>query len=173
MTKDNIKAKKGFTIIEVVLVLAIAGLIFLMVFVALPALQRSQRDTARRDDMARFISQLAQFQANNKNKVPDNNTTGKTWDGFIASYLNTGGDEFADPDGTDYQIQICGSASGTPTGDCALDGNNLTWDNNKHTIYVFTNARCDGETVVPVANAPYQVAIHYKLEGAGVYCGNN
>ena len=65
MTKENIKSKKGFTIIEVVLVLAIAGLIFLMVFVALPALQRSQRDTQRRDDMARFMSQLSQYQANN------------------------------------------------------------------------------------------------------------
>ena len=39
------KQKQGFTIIEVVLVLAIAALIFLMVFMALPALQRSQRDT--------------------------------------------------------------------------------------------------------------------------------
>lgn len=45
---------KGFTIIEVVLVLAIAGLIFLMVFIALPALQRSQRNTRRREDMARL-----------------------------------------------------------------------------------------------------------------------
>ncbi|MBP6924997.1 type II secretion system protein [Candidatus Saccharibacteria bacterium] len=34
----NNQTKKGFTIIEVVLVLAIAGLIFLMVFIALPAL---------------------------------------------------------------------------------------------------------------------------------------
>jgi hypothetical protein cdiviTM7_02704 len=39
--------KNGFTIIEVVLVLAVAGLIFLMVFLALPALQRSQRDTRK------------------------------------------------------------------------------------------------------------------------------
>ena len=53
MTKSNTKSKKGFTIIEVVLVLAIAGLIFLMVFVALPALQRSQRDTQRRDERAK------------------------------------------------------------------------------------------------------------------------
>lgn len=53
MTKPN--KTQGFTIIEVVLVLAIAGLIFLMVFIALPALQRSQRDTQRRDDVARFI----------------------------------------------------------------------------------------------------------------------
>ena len=48
------KLYKGFTIIEVVLVLAIAGLIFLMVFLALPALQRSQRDTQRKNDMARL-----------------------------------------------------------------------------------------------------------------------
>ena len=49
-------SKKGFTISEVVLVLAIGGLIFLMVFIALPALQRSQRDTQRKDDLARFMS---------------------------------------------------------------------------------------------------------------------
>lgn len=42
--------QQGFTIIEVVLVLAIAALIFLMIFVALPALQASQRDTARKND---------------------------------------------------------------------------------------------------------------------------
>ncbi|MBP6925380.1 prepilin-type N-terminal cleavage/methylation domain-containing protein [Candidatus Saccharibacteria bacterium] len=36
--KTTNQTKKGFTIIEVVLVLAIAGLIFLMVFIALPAL---------------------------------------------------------------------------------------------------------------------------------------
>ena len=66
MAKANIKSKKGFTIIEVVLVLAIAGLIFLMVFVALPALQRSQRDTARRNDLARVDTSLVQYQTNNQ-----------------------------------------------------------------------------------------------------------
>ena len=60
------QTKAGFTIIEVVLVLAIAGLIFLMVFVALPALQRSQRDTARRNDLARVDTSLVQYQTNNQ-----------------------------------------------------------------------------------------------------------
>ncbi|MBR3176049.1 type II secretion system protein [Candidatus Saccharibacteria bacterium] len=64
------ETKKGFTIIEVVLVLAIAGLIFLMVFIALPALQRSQRDTQRRDDISRLTTALTQFQANNGGDVP-------------------------------------------------------------------------------------------------------
>ena len=62
----NQSKRKGFTIIEVVLVLAIAGLIFLMVFVALPALQRSQRDTARRNDLARVDTSLVQYQTNNQ-----------------------------------------------------------------------------------------------------------
>ena len=66
MIKNN---KKGFTIIEVVLVLAIAGLIFLMVFIALPALQRSQRNTRRRQDMARIMSAVVDYQANN-GKMP-------------------------------------------------------------------------------------------------------
>ena len=38
--KQHQAKQEGFTIIEVMLVLAIAALIFLMVFVALPALQR-------------------------------------------------------------------------------------------------------------------------------------
>ena len=47
----NNQTNKGFTIIEVALVLAIAGLIFLMVFIALPALQRNQRDTQRKTSL--------------------------------------------------------------------------------------------------------------------------
>ena len=51
MSRQQLK-ERGFTIIEVVLVLAIAALIFLMIFIALPALQRSQRDTARKNDVS-------------------------------------------------------------------------------------------------------------------------
>ena len=63
-----LKNKNGFTIIEVVLVLAIAGLIFLMVFVALPALQRSQRDTARKNDVGMVIDAIKRWQSNNKGR---------------------------------------------------------------------------------------------------------
>ena len=43
MIKSN--QHSGFTIIEVVLVLAIAGMLFLVVFLAVPAMQRNQRAT--------------------------------------------------------------------------------------------------------------------------------
>lgn len=64
------KTTKGFTIIEVVLVLAIAGLIFLMVFVALPALQRGQRDTARKTDVGTVATAVSQYTSNNRGAFP-------------------------------------------------------------------------------------------------------
>ena len=128
----NKQAKKGFTIIEVVLVLAIAGLIFLMVFIALPALQRSQRNTRRRQDMARILSALNDYQANNNGQMPcqtpfDGNECSKE-DGqltkFVERYvvgekpttsikngaavaLDANGncyESFCDPDGTTYAM---------------------------------------------------------------------
>ena len=128
MAKQNTNSKKGFTIIEVVLVLAIAGLIFLMVFVALPALQRSQRDTARRNDMSRVDTSLVQYQTNNMSAGGDTNSAlpsgpnyydatadssvgqGSAAKNFIIQYMNSGtdgsGNTFEDPDGTLYNLYI-------------------------------------------------------------------
>ena len=76
MAKNLITSKvKGFTIIEVVLVLAIAGLIFLMVFVALPTMQRNQRDTARRNDYASFAANITSYITNNNGRLPTTSTS--------------------------------------------------------------------------------------------------
>lgn len=64
------KLNYGFTIIEVVLVLAIAGLIFLMVFLGLPALQRNQRNTARKQDYSVIASAIQTYKSNNKGEFP-------------------------------------------------------------------------------------------------------
>lgn len=58
--KDN----KGFTIIEVLIVLAIAGLIMLIVFLAVPALQRNQRNNARNSDASRIAAAATECLAN-------------------------------------------------------------------------------------------------------------
>jgi len=62
MTKD-IK-QRGFTIIEVALVLAVAALIFLVVFLAVPALQRNQRDDARKRDVSNVVQAVVNAVAN-------------------------------------------------------------------------------------------------------------
>lgn len=63
------KTQQGFTIIEVVLVLAIAALIFLMIFVALPALQASQRDTARKSDAGIVSSAVTKYTSSERSPV--------------------------------------------------------------------------------------------------------
>ncbi len=61
----NNKDQKGFTIIEVLIVLAIAALILLVVFLAVPGLQRSQRNSGRKSDIGRIITGVNNFVSNN------------------------------------------------------------------------------------------------------------
>lgn len=99
--------RSGFTIIEVVLVLAIAGLIFLMVFVALPSLQRGQRDAQRKQDVSRVSVQLTNYLSSTRGSAPnDANSLGKFVKGYLGGTSNTlAGDEYADPSGTNYTLK--------------------------------------------------------------------
>ncbi len=64
------KENEGFTIIEVLIVLAIAGLIILIVLLAVPALQRNQRNTSRKSDVGRIASSVNNFVSNNSGTLP-------------------------------------------------------------------------------------------------------
>ena len=153
----NTKIKnKGFTIIEVVLVLAIAGLIFMMVFVALPALQRSQRDTQRKNDLSRLNTAVASYQSNNRGALP---TSVTGWKSLVTNYVRVSGDTFVDPSGTDYIISTTGTLP-------------AAFDASKPVILVTTGAVCKGETIV-TNQGSRKVAFQMRLEGSGVACQNN
>lgn len=190
----------GFTIIEVILVLAIAALIFLMVFIALPTLQRSQRDTQRRQDMARLADQVTQFQTNNNGKLPGdgkkdpeadvekladlcptpsavNNSASSPANAecFIKNYMNgvnSVENEFTDPDGWAYGLYISSAKNGGWKGISAADGGGEEGSLFNHVIYLVKNAKCSDENVVESANSR-DYAITYKLEGNGTFCSDN
>lgn len=77
---SNLQKRKedGFTIIEVLIVLAIAGLIMLIVFLAVPALQRTSRNTQRKNDASAVASSLANFISNNGGTLPKGSRTNTT-----------------------------------------------------------------------------------------------
>lgn len=160
--KGSTAQKNGFTVIEVVLVLAIAGLIFLMIFVALPALNRSQRDAQRRDDMMLFLKKVKDYQTNNRGALPD---SPDKWKSIITDYI---GGNFVDPNGSDYDLSVADCNGGTNGCSNQID-NNSPFSN---TIKIYKAATCDGEDAKP-ANNIRKIAIQYKLEGGGVYCGNS
>src|ERR1700683_3225791 len=78
LSKLNKTNNKGFTIIEVMIVLAIAGLILLIVFLAVPALQRSSRNTQRKNDVAQVESSISNYVSNNNGTLPTTQATLQT-----------------------------------------------------------------------------------------------
>ena len=66
----GLSQSKGFTIIEVLIVLAIAGLIILIVFLAVPALQRNSRNTQRKNDVASLTGAVQESTNNNGGTLP-------------------------------------------------------------------------------------------------------
>lgn len=151
--------QQGFTIIEVVLVLAIAGLIFLVVFLAVPALQRSQRDTQRRQDVGRVVSAVQSFRTNNKGNIPAN---AADWNGaaFKGAYLTVNNESFGDPQTGDYTLNPNPATDSTPPGQAE--------------ILVHTNRVCDATSNATGTNAGARnVAFRITLESGGVYCASN
>lgn len=65
MLKKLLQKDEGFTLIEVVLVLAIAGLIMVIVFLAVGGAQRTRRDTARKNNAGRVLSAMESYASNN------------------------------------------------------------------------------------------------------------
>lgn len=154
MKKNN----SGFTIIEVVLVLAIAGLIFLAVFIALPALQRGQRDTQRRSDAGTFMSQLQSYATNNNGKLPSDATSLTS---FVSGYLRKGATTtnpmFVDPKtGSNYTVSLAADATAA---NAASVGQ----------VRYLYGGTCDGETASAGTNNR-QAAVVMGLEGAGRFC---
>lgn len=130
--KKKYSTALAFTMIEVVLVLAIAGLIFAMVFIGLPVLQRNQRNTQRKDDVDRVFSAIIEYKSNNNNRLPVRNgyydsnfitryvdsscRASAHYDSGLIAYANCGA-KFIDPDGTPYSTYIgSNSISHLPSG---------------------------------------------------------
>lgn len=205
--KKNMRTRKkvepiergGFTIIEVVLVLAVAGLIFLMVFIALPALQRSQRDTQRRENLGAVTKAITNYQTNNNGKLPGNGgvspydeetkkneTKLDTWctsatpsDSMDSKNSTAGCLIKRYIAGTNDEYNTFSDPDGYTYG-LKIQNYNETAVNTvrglstmDHTIYVFRHARCgDNETAVESKNARDYVVM-YLMEGSGMYCQDN
>lgn len=159
---------KGFTIIEVVLVLAIAGLIFLMVFIALPALQRSQRDSSRKTEVGTVVSSIQSYMSNNRNAIPTaaqitQYVTGST----TATTLESGTTV------TVVETSYAG-ATVTPVADILGSGSTAT------TLYqdqikVWFGYKCSGSDLVrgTTKQSAVVVALESGPSTGSIYCQNN
>lgn len=153
--------KYGFTIIEVVLVLAIAGLIFLMVFIALPALQRSQRDTQRKNAANLVIDALTRKYANNHGKVLRQKIEELVQDGYLDE------DQMRDPStGELYKLDATNNWGGPLY---------INYQKIKAGEYGFDDGGyCEGNIPRDInGNDNRNIVIMLGLENGGVVCASN
>ena len=160
------KRENGFTFIEITLVLAIAGFIFTMAFIALPGLWASERDAERRDNVLTFVTKLKDYMTNNnRGALPSD------WNAFKTQFLPS---NFTDPDGGAYTLSVkkCRSDSNIDYA-CVADATSGINDAGgiNHILYVVTGAVCDGDSPKSSAN-PRRVAVLYKMERSNPYCAN-
>lgn len=161
----NVQKTKGFTIIEVVLVLAIAGLIFLVVFLALPALQRSQRDTQRRSDVGRVIAAVQSYQSNKSGALP---TAAELGGGtFTTAYLKAGGSAFDDPTGVAYTFPGSPAAGSGAAAITAAEAQATNGTGTSGQLGYAIGTTCNGTT------KGRSISVVAKLENGGYYCANN
>ncbi|MDO4526941.1 MAG: type II secretion system protein [Candidatus Saccharibacteria bacterium] len=194
---NNIKSKRGFTIIEVVLVLAVAGLIFLMVFIALPALQRSQRNTQRRNDYSMLSSAITSYMSSNNGKIANLLKTGSSTSTKKqldpVRWVNSTG---LDPNGNPYDViaystngytwptegsKVEGTSSApgdTLSGKITVDGTEFAAGAPASQVFVIIGGNCNGvdsngDPMPKKDKAARSFAIYGFMEGGGYYCQAN
>ena len=155
--KTPIKStKSGFTLIEIVIVLAIAAVIIGLVFLIVPNAQRSARDTKIQSNSNALSSSIEQFIANNPSTTVQNSNltnlpTGCTW---------------VSPDFKCNGLPVTW-ATGALTDLSAAKVNN---------IYINTGAVCgtDGKVTAPTGTSASKYAIAWWSEsGATQKCIGN
>ena len=66
---------KGFTIVEVLFVLAIGGLILMMVFLAIPAINRWNKNSQRKADVSAILQSVSDYRLQKMGRYPVGETT--------------------------------------------------------------------------------------------------
>ena len=158
------KSGEGFTIIEVMIVLAIAALIILIVLLAIPALKRSSRNTSIKSDASALAAGIGDFQSNNNGASPtkfvDTNGSVSIQNATIST-------------GATAQIQSATTINGSTTGaNFAVKTVPVAANVSAGALYVDSGESCQGTGGAPTASSR-AFAIYYWVESSGVIAGKD
>lgn len=152
MKLKDLRKQKGFTIIEVLIVLTIAGAILLVVFLAVPALQRNSRNTQRKQDVAAMLAGLTEYVNNNAGQLPADQTT------FDTNITNptSGNAKIAFFQGSDVTYSKVGTTRGTAPAPSVDAGK----------VYVYNYVKCNGTAPTITGASARSIAAIFWTETA-------
>lgn len=159
VVKDN---TSGFTIIEVMIVLAVAGMILAVVFMALPALQRHTRNTQRRQD-ANLMAVILHEYVKNRNGVLPGDCSGNPGPNCNTTFLGDRQFSYYEVKNVSFKFRSDAINDGFP---------NYNGPGNVEWITIANYYRCqtlsDGTEQATHTGANYRdMALIYELETAG------
>jgi prepilin-type N-terminal cleavage/methylation domain-containing protein len=167
MRNKNIKPKQadGFTIIEVLIVLAIAGLILLIVFLAVPALQRNAHNTSAKHDVSSILGAMNTYVNNNGGSLPTTVGEGSSTNIFKVSG-DTGTNKATTKLGYFEPANVKLDSTSGDTG--------ATAPNNTSDVLIVTGVKCNAtgtaiDSSATSASARGYVAL-YTLQGGAKEC---
>lgn len=155
--------RRGFTIIEVLIVLAISALILMAVFLAAPALRQSQTNHARRQYAGELDAQLGEFKSATglypscDSAIPGNCSSANAQANaklFLQSYLPTGFD------------------SGDPTSSATIHENAGYSYPDTNNIYLYYDAHLVNHSLVPSSGVVFIEFGHWCNTGNQDGSGN-
>jgi len=165
LNKLKTRKQEGFTIIEVLIVLAIAGLIIAIVLFAVPNLQKSGRNTAIKNDASALAGAIGDFESNNNGAVPTKGTFGNGQFALANATITTGGT--AKLQGATNVMNVnTGTATFAATTP-PVAGAQVTAGN----LYVDTGEGCQTTSGTAPIKSSRAFAIYYWTEASGVVAG--
>jgi len=181
MKREN----KGFTIIEVVLVLAIAGLIFIMVFIALPALRRNQRDQERTRNISTIISLAETYRAQHQGRLPGVRSTeepcpegsGDDCESLeeINKFINNYAPELVEPSSGRMYTAVSAGSYGPS---CVNAASTVSEQNDYYSIGFCYNTTCESDDMGNADSFKQSSGVNiftviYRKESGGIICQDN
>lgn len=153
---------EGFTIIEVLIVLAIAGLIIAIVLFAVPTLQRNGRNTAIKSDANQLLSYVSDFNANNDGAMPNTANSNVVTTSGLVTIGNGSGTV------TTGKIRT-GTTTNFPA--AVADGTNVTAPATG-TINVYYGNKCNTTSgTITLGASTRSTAVVYSIESSGSNVG--
>lgn len=163
--KNLRKRTEGFTIIEVMIVLVIAAIILLIVFLAVPALQRNSRNTQRKNDVAGVLAGINEYMANNNGAFPAilcNNATNTT--------ITVVGGSCAAPTNA-VSVNVSGQFSAAPSVTAWSAAVSTSVVNQ---LRIYTGAVCGGTGNNDVVQGSGRsIAVNYQIESNITQCSSS
>lgn len=174
-------SQRGFTLVETIMALAIAGLIIAIVFLALNQAATLRRDSQRKADLARFVTAVRQYASDNSGVYP---STDAQLQDVVATYITSSGATFADPSGPSYTVTGYTDNAGSyatyhvtdlslmPLGTIAAHTNAICYDSSINPTQIGQQTTTAPGTAATgtqaVSNRNFAAAIN--LESGGTYC---